>query len=220
MQWMYPPNHGNPPNPRFEHSLTSVGSYLFLYGGGSTQNYPTTMHVYDTGMISNVLVLLIVDSNQWGVAPVTNKPIKGLCSSTFLTRDKDIFVFGGFDGHSRTNSSQWFSAEGAKWDPIMIEKGNRPEKRAAHASVMLGNKVVIHGGHNGKTRLSDIWVFDTVSSQWLIPIVNGTGPTPRSYHTACVVNNKIYIFGGYDGVTRNNDMYIIEEGNKNRMYEV
>jgi hypothetical protein len=161
MTWTYPANHGSPPTPRFEHSIAAVGSYLFLYGGGSTQSWPTSMHVYDT------------DSNTWGVAPVTNKPIKGLCSNTFLSRKNDIFVFGGFDGQKRLNDAKWFSAgrgifgvvlrlvEGAKWETIVGGNGIKPGKRAAHVSVLLGDKVLIHGGYNGKSRLSDTWIYDT-----------------------------------------------------------
>lgn len=49
-----------------------------------------------------------------------------------------------------------------------------------HASLLVGRKIVIHGGWDGKhTCNGDLWVFDTETFSWLQPDVGGLPPSPR-----------------------------------------
>lgn len=48
------------------------------------------------------------------------------------------------------------------------------------ASVLVGHKIVVHGGWNGSNHCyEDLWVFDTDSFAWMQPRTGGLPPTAR-----------------------------------------
>ena len=48
------------------------------------------------------------------------------------------------------------------------------------ASVLVGHKIVVHGGWNGSNHChEDLWVFDTDSFAWMQPRAGGLPPTAR-----------------------------------------
>jgi hypothetical protein len=63
---------------------------------------------------------------------------------------------------------------------LKIEQNMTNINRLNHASVLVGRKMVVHGGWDGKRKsLNDLWVFDTDSFTWLNPITAGLSPCPR-----------------------------------------
>lgn len=59
------------------------------------------------------------------------------------------------------------------------------ECRLNHATLLVGRKIVIHGGWDGSSStMNDLWVFDTDSFAWLQPRVGGLAPSPR-----CVIKH-------------------------------
>ena len=49
-----------------------------------------------------------------------------------------------------------------------------------HASLLVGRKIVVHGGWDGNKRcMNDLWVFDTDAFTWLSPRTAGLPPVPR-----------------------------------------
>ena len=63
-------------------------------------------------------------------------------------------------------------------------------RRMNHASVLVGRKIVVHGGWDGvRTCLNDgVWVFDTDTFGWMNPRTAGFTPPPR-YGLFAFVNN-------------------------------
>lgn len=48
-----------------------------------------------------------------------------------------------------------------------------PEERGGHAMSIIGSKMFIHGGWNGKEEVGDMWVFDCDNVNWrLLPKIN------------------------------------------------
>lgn len=48
------------------------------------------------------------------------------------------------------------------------------------ASVLVGHKIVVHGGWNGANQCyDDLWVFDTDSFAWMQPRTGGLPPNAR-----------------------------------------
>jgi hypothetical protein len=47
------------------------------------------------------------------------------------------------------------------WVRVSTTSPAVPHSRFNHASVLVGNKIVISGGWNGKDCYDDLWVFDT-----------------------------------------------------------
>ncbi len=62
----------------------------------------------------------------------------------------------------------------------MLSSG--PVSRLHHSSVIIGRKIVIHGGWNGSVLFDDLWVFNTDSFSWIKPRTSGFGPCARYGH--------------------------------------
>lgn len=53
-------------------------------------------------------------------------------------------------------------------------------RRFNHASALVGDKIVIHGGWGlCKDILDDLWVFDSNTFDWIQPNITGLLPLPR-----------------------------------------
>ena len=85
---------------------------------------------------------------------------------------------------------KWLSTEDTQ------VSGNVPSKRANHSSAVVGTKLCIFGGWDGKKRLNDIFVLDTDTLVWSKPNVNGRLPAPRAGMSFISVDNFAFLFGG------------------------
>ncbi len=159
-EWTYPSVHGVLPVARFEQKLASLGSYLFLFGGGSVVGgqYLNSVHVLDTGshVVHVTLLIIVLETQTWGVAPACGKVPKGRCAHSFTTVNRSIVVHGGFDGSSRLKDTCILSAENAAWSSAT----SLPQRRAAHAASTIGNRLYIYGGYDGKQRLNDVHMLN------------------------------------------------------------
>eukprot|EP00252_Welwitschia_mirabilis_P014029 TRINITY_DN3104_c0_g1_i4.p1 TRINITY_DN3104_c0_g1~~TRINITY_DN3104_c0_g1_i4.p1 ORF type:complete len:385 (-),score=80.42 TRINITY_DN3104_c0_g1_i4:338-1492(-) len=57
----------------------------------------------------------------------------------------------------------------------------------------------MHGGWDGSKWLSDVYVLDTMSLEWVQLPITGSSPAPRCGHTATMVEKRLLIFGGRGG---------------------
>ncbi|CAM9444838.1 unnamed protein product, partial [Sphacelaria rigidula] len=73
-----------------------------------------------------------------------------------------------------------------------------PSPRFWQASVLVGHKIVVHGGWNGTNQCyEDLWVFDTDSFAWIQPRTAGLCPTARYGHNMMLLpDGRILLSGG------------------------
>lgn len=143
LQWDLLSPKGLAPSARGYHTLTSVGTFVALYGG----------------------------KGELGIAPSDNNLRCALLRSfTSLSLDFHLHHEQGFFqllALSRQDwSSSWvlmmpftcsiYDAAANTWS-VVEALGTSPLPRSNHAAALLGeNLVIIHGGRNGTERLSDI----------------------------------------------------------------
>jgi len=62
-------------------------------------------------------------------------------------------------------------------------KGKTPEPRHGHSAVTANTNIIYFGGRgNGhKSFYDNLFIFDSLSEQWIYPLVEGIRPTPRYY---------------------------------------
>lgn len=147
--------------------------------------------------------------NWSGPLPTYGNPPapRGGHTATFVA--KKLFVFGGSAYSAKGLNT------GGRESPLTIVKsdlhvldlatmtwsipsvqGIQPPARYAHTGTLMGNKLIIFGGFNGRVYLDDLSVLDTSTMSWYVPVVKGTPPSARYAHTATPVGAKLFIFGG------------------------
>jgi len=178
---------GVTPPARDGHSLSAVGSVLYLFGGS---NYPESdeclegLYAYDIGTLS------------WELCPTQGRQPKVLDHSTAVVGDT-LYIFGGIYHGNATNALYMLNTGNLTWTPLTAS-GQPPSPRCDHACTVIGEKFYIMGGSGGeKLWYNDLHTFDTVTLRWEAVNVRGHLPHARSLHTICAHHSKdIYLFGG------------------------
>jgi len=94
-----------------------------------------------------------------------------------------------------------------------------PGPRAAHSADLIGNKLFLFGGWNGKKALNDLHILDVdqltdgecPQEAWTEAFPIGTIPATRNNHISVIVHTtKVFIHGGHDGGKWLNDLHILD----------
>lgn len=184
---------GDIPCVRDGHTLSAVGTVLYLFGGS---NYPESdecldgLYAYDIGTLS------------WELCPTQGRQPKALGHTTAVVGDT-LYIFGGIYHGNATNTLYMLNTGNLTWTPLKAS-GNPPSPRCDHACTVAGEKFYIMGGTGGKKLwYNDLHVFDTVTLRWEAVNVQGHKPHTRSLHTLCAHHSKdIYLFGGSNDVAK------------------
>eukprot|EP00741_Cyanophora_paradoxa_P021667 tig00000241_g20913.t1 len=196
MSWLVHEGRGRLPEARAGHTLSAVGSKLFLFGGFSGSLYLNDIFVFDT------------DSETWSRPAVSGvAPVARVSHSTTVV-GKKLYIFGGTDGSGYRNDLCCLDTDDMTWSRPPT-KGKMPEARAYHTCVTHANKLFIFGGFNGIQYLNDVFMLDLETFTWSKPKVRGMAPPPREGHTADVIDGKMYVFGGQSGKRSLNDLYVL-----------
>lgn len=144
---------------------------------------------------------------------------------------RHFFIFGGRISSSQRGFDDLFVIE-IKSPKLYIDsvrkpsigKGNFwPRGRYGHCAGVANGELYIHGGHDGDTNLSDLWVYSfttPTSGKWKEIEVHGTIPPPLYQHSMFVLSNKtLCIYGGVIGSTVSNILFRFDIG-RNQWYVV
>merc|ERR1719221_1037484 len=104
---------------------------------------------------------------------------------------------------------QW--AQKLQWSQPEI-LGTPPPGLRGHTANLIGHKIFLFGGYDGKGRTNELYILDTAEGKWVRPTWPTEAPhTPpgRQRHSASLIGSKrIYIFGGFDGNKWLNDFAV------------
>lgn len=89
-----------------------------------------------------------------------------------------------------------------------------PGPRAAHSCNIIGNRIYVFGGWNGKAGLQHLCVLDTDTMEWSQPETRGTPPSSRNNHATFVYDNRLYVHGGHDGSKWLSDLHVFDPGSQ------
>ncbi|ONK57169.1 uncharacterized protein A4U43_C10F17310 [Asparagus officinalis] len=113
--------------------------------------------------------------------------------------DCHMFIFGGRVGNKRLGDFWMLDTDIWQWSELTTY-GDLPTPREfAAASAIENRKIIMYGGWDGKKWLSDVYVLDTMSLEWMELSITGSAPPPRCGHTATMVEKRLLIFGGRGG---------------------
>lgn len=117
-------------------------------------------------------------------------------SSCAVVSDGSIYVYGGYDGHCKTDLHR-FNFETNTWIEIKKTTNNSwPRERYRTSAAVYKDYMYIYGGHDGSKQLEDFWAFDLRSLQWRSIEVKPNIPSLRDSHVTFVYRDSLYIHGG------------------------
>ncbi|KAJ3038864.1 hypothetical protein HDV00_000270 [Rhizophlyctis rosea] len=136
--------------------------------------------------------------------------LTGRWGHSMVTLGNTSYVFGGdmsLDSVAKNVTSDLYSIHLPDQNTTLLQSNSSssssPSPRAWHcASPLNGTSFIIIGGMTTKGgALSDAWVFDTISSQWMDVTNNVTGDTSglQANSRMCVwMDGAVWMFGGFD----------------------
>jgi hypothetical protein len=128
---------------------------------------------------------------------------RGFHSAVYDTTADRMIVFGGSDGSAKNDVWELSFAGNPTWTKL-TPSGTPPPPREWHVAVLdrARNRMLVHGGVNGGTRLGDVWALSLgASPAWTQITAGGASPGGRSSHCALldVANDRMIVFAGLDG---------------------
>ncbi|KAI0178920.1 galactose oxidase [Hypoxylon sp. FL1284] len=216
MYWSRAQASGAPHTPLRAHTMTLVGSNVYVFGG------------CDSRACFNELYVLDADSFHWSSPHVAGDVPVPLRAMTCTAVGKKLVVFGGGDGPAYYNDVYVLDTVNFRWHRPRILGDRAPSARRAHTACLYKNGIYMFGGGDGVRALNDIWrldVTDVHKMSW--KLVSGPSPSSssggttikdagrpkaRGYHTANMVGSKLIIYGGSDGGECFNDVWVYDVG--------
>ncbi|KAH8682173.1 hypothetical protein BX600DRAFT_447906 [Xylariales sp. PMI_506] len=208
MYWSKAPVSGASHTPLRAHTMTLVGSNIYVFGG------------CDSRACFNELYVLDADSFHWSSPLVLGDVPVPLRAMTCTAVGKKLVVFGGGDGPAYYNDVYVLDTVNFRWQKPRISGDKIPSARRAHTACLYKNGIYVFGGGDGVRALNDIWrldVTDTNKMTWKLISWPSSGtpgldnkPKPRGYHTANMVGSKLIIYGGSDGGECFNDVWVYD----------
>ncbi|CAL5363371.1 unnamed protein product [Camellia sinensis] len=185
---------GTLPQPRSGHTAVNIGkSKIVVFGGLVDKKFLSDITVYDT------------DNKLWYQPECTGSGTDGEVGPSprafhiAVAIDCNMFIFGGRSGSKRLGDFWVLDTDIWQWSEL-TSFGDLPSPRDFAAASAIGNrKIVMYGGWDGKKWLSDVYVLDTISLEWMELSVSGSLPPPRCGHTATMVEKRLLVYGGRGG---------------------
>ncbi|KAL2756725.1 hypothetical protein ACRALDRAFT_2085649, partial [Sodiomyces alcalophilus JCM 7366] len=221
MYWSRAPVSGAPHTALRAHTVTLIGSNMYVFGGCDSRTCFNQLYVFDA------------DAFYWSVPHVVGDIPVPLRAMTATAVGKKLVIFGGGDGPAYYNDVYVLDTTTFRWSKPRILGDRLPSRRRAHTACLYKNGIYVFGGGDGVRALNDIWrldVSDMNKMSWRVVSAperdrkhgggggGGTGgstakdlrPKARGYHTANMVGSKLIIYGGSDGGECFNDVWVYD----------
>lgn len=184
-------NASGPLPPRRSGALGVVfGAKMYIFGGydGRDGNYFNDLYYFN------------FETRSWSEMPSRpgERP-EARTDHIMVLHDSSIYVFGGYDGHTRYHNMYRYDLKMTKWE-LLHGKGSVPSRRFGHSGAIhdASKQLVVFGGWDGKDTLNDLYCFSLENQEWKKSDTTGTPPPHRYRHTAVIFKNSMFVFGGVD----------------------
>jgi N-acetylneuraminic acid mutarotase len=189
-----------PPSARSLHTASMWNDCMFVFGGFDGVERRNDMHVFNFTTKTWRLV-----DNATGSPPTPRDR-----HSSVVYRNC-LYIFGGFDGHARTNDLYQFDIETSHWTQILPStlESTIPTPRHSHSAIVYNDNMIVYGGYDGGYR-SDLHKYSFSTNTWTRLDPSGRSPRPR-YRATCVVHrDQCYLHGGHDGTRHLMDTHVYD----------
>ncbi|CAH2095792.1 unnamed protein product [Euphydryas editha] len=204
-KWEKLESRGEPPPALQEHTATTHGSKLYVFGGeAGTLSNETPLWIYDT------------ETQMWRKLPgqsgtpaarrrgaraprapraAASAPRGRRGHSAHALQDC-LLIYGGYKDLIGSTNELWaFHYESESWQAVRTARAGPARHR--HAAALHAGRLYVHGGQCDLRDCADLWHYDTMSRVWTAVRAGGrAAPSARSGHAGLRAGAHLYIFGG------------------------
>lgn len=190
IKWRRPHTEGRRVSARGGHSGVVVGTDLIFFGGTCYGGSGKFEYYDDTAVLD-------LETNTWYPVKTGGRSPPARYGHACEVVGTRVYVFGG-KGPSGALYGDVFCLDTATWQWNEVSSTTAgPGARFGHATTVVGDKVVVHGGWDGRRCFADLWIFDTAAQAWIEPRVSGRAPQARHGHgMELTFDGRILVFAG------------------------
>ena len=196
MEWSVVPTTELTPSPRDRHVSVVYGKCVYINGGYDGYNRVNDFYEY------NAVTAL------WKEVQSTGNPPSSRHSHAAVVYEGAMYVFAGYDGLYR-NDFHRYDFKNNCWKTVTDSLGTNeswPKPRYRTTATIIGDKMMVFGGHDGARQLNDFYAWSFTNETWSEIETIGNPPSARDSHVAVSYKNSLFIFGGSTGNARS-DFY-------------
>lgn len=218
LKWTVAGPSGCKPSGRYGHTISTIGSVLYVFGGQLDDYFFDDLVCYD-------LTTLQSPSSNWNFVKPTTRSPPPRTNHTVITFDDKLYLFGGTDGKLWYSDTWVYDPADNTWS-LLECAGFIPAPCEGHSATIVGDAMYVFGGRSAEGKdLGTLSALKIPAKKWFSFQNMGPGPTSRSGHSmTAFADNKILIMGGEspdmdqqssDGTTTNetdsnNSVYILD----------
>ncbi|XP_023635795.1 acyl-CoA-binding domain-containing protein 6 [Capsella rubella] len=193
---------GNVPVSRGGHSITLVGSRLFVFGGEDKNR-----------RLLNDLHVLDLETMTWDVVETTQtRPVPRFDHTAATHSDRYLVIFGGCSHSIFYSDLHILDLQTMEWSQPHVQ-GDVVTPRAGHAGITIDENWYIVGGGDNSTGCLETLVLNMSKLVWSTSTnVEARHPLASEGLSVCSASvfgeNILVAFGGYNG-KYNNDIFVM-----------
>ncbi|KAF8499863.1 hypothetical protein F5888DRAFT_1611199 [Russula emetica] len=182
--------NGPGPGGRCYHTMTLIGSKLFVFGGCSARGRLNDIWALDLNCLNSDPFW-----EPYEPAPGNEKPLPRSRHVSVTTGDR-IIIFGGYGSPHDFNDTWSFNISTRKWTELQCT-GSVPSPRGVHAAALVDDVMYVFGGNNrGTTHLGDLTALNLSTQRWTAFQDIGPSPCRRQAHAMACDGTRVFVLGG------------------------
>lgn len=216
LKWTVAAPVGHRPSGRYGHTISTIGSVLYVFGGQLDDTFFNDLVSFDLTTLQN-------PDSSWNVIKPNSKVPPPRTNHTIVTYQDKLYLFGGTDGKLWYSDTWVYDPVTNEWEALQCA-GFIPAPCEGHSATIVDDTMYIFGGRSSEGKdLGILSALKIPTKKWFSFQNMGPGPTPRSGHSMTAFGgNKILIMGGespdlganpetvtYDGDS-NNVVYVLD----------
>ncbi|KAG5356048.1 Tip elongation aberrant protein 1 [Yarrowia sp. B02] len=205
LKWTVANPKGSRPAGRYGHSLSTVGSKLFVFGGQLDDYFFDDLVCFDLTKLRSPECRWTTIEPADGVSPPPRT------NHTVVTYQDKLYMYGGTDGQLWYSDTWCFDPVTSLWTQLNCS-GFIPTPSEGHAATVVNDIMYVFGGRSSKG--DDLGVLSALklsSKRWFTFENMGQAPAPRSGHSMTAYSNhKVLVMGGESHDQDDTHVYVLD----------
>lgn len=190
LKWTVANPAGPQPLGRYGHTISTIGSKVYIFGGQLDDYFFDDLVCYD-------LTTLRQPNSKWQLISANTPSPPSRTNHTMVTFQDKLYLFGGTDGKLWYSDTWCYDPQENTWTSLECS-GFIPAPCEGHSATIVGDIMYVFGGRSSQGNdLGTLSALKLTTRKWFTFQNLGPGPSPRSGHSmTAFAGNKILVMGG------------------------